>query len=363
MEYNKKILNEKVIRFLCIHNDSISNIGDQELLYNGILRSYVNNSNLITILDITYIYAILGLLDLEYLKDSRLELIKKILSFQNDKGWFEDYDEQHHSKVHITAYALSALKLLSNEKFYELLQSIKPFIGLNNILSQNNRDYLFNLNFLERVHFWRGSHVVGGVPSIVGILSENGAKKKIDLKKPREWLNNWAELYNSKMDVNTGYWRLSPQLIQNVFDFMYKYKHNPEKAMMGGAAHLYWIFEKINFKFDNAKNVIMKTISLQKESGLYDDYPYCIDFDANFIISRSLKYLKEDDYSIKELAINALNKNRNAIISWLCSKHPNDWYKRIHLLPGALAAIAEVEIHGDRIKNKYINLFNRVWWL
>jgi hypothetical protein len=316
-----------------------------------------------TILDITYIYAILDLLDSESLKDVRSELIRKILSFQNDQGWFEDHDKQHHSKVHTTAYALSALKLLSNDKYYELLNSIKPFIGLNNIINKNNLDYMFNVSFIERVHFWRGSHIIGGIPAIVGILSENGMTKKIDLKKPEEWLHDWAALYNDKMDINTGFWRLSPQVIQNVFDFLYKYKHNPEMAIMGGAAHLYWIFEKINYKYDNAKNVIMKTITLQRESGLYDDYPYCIDFDANFIISRSLKYLKKDDSGIKELALNALNKNRNAIILWLCSKNPNDWYKRLHPLPGALAAIAEVEIHINNDNDQYINVFDRVWWL
>ena len=60
---------------------------------------------------------------------------------------------------------------------------------------------------------------------------------------------------------------------------------------MGGAVHLYWIAEKIAAPIPHPAALAASTAALLRETGLYENEPYCIDLDGSFCIARALPQL------------------------------------------------------------------------
>src|SRR5690606_34953020 len=110
----------------------------------------------------------------------------------------------------------------------------------------------------------------------------------------------------------------------------------------GGAVHLYWVSDRISETAPHPSALIRSTTQLMRPSGLYEDEPYCIDLDANFLIGRSLSQIEPED-ALQESGRQALAKNRDAILGWFSEREPEDWNANSHKLPGAFAAVAEAD--------------------
>ena len=254
-------------------------------------------SDLFGAIDFVYSFYICGLLEEVTSNKSRKVWANRIMAYQGKGGWFKSSDSQKHSVYHSTAYALGALKILGFIDGKDYLSGLNPFSGLMKDINTNTGYDRppFKLNFIEKLHFWRGSHKAGGIPAIVGQISEvpGLTEKLLGITSPRDWLKFWAKHYIDKLDPRTGVWLLVPSPIDLAFGLIYRFKHSPGIGKIGGAAHLYWIFTKMGLKYPFPEQLSIYILNQNLNGGLYEKHPYCLDFDGNFLLGRSYPFLDE----------------------------------------------------------------------
>ncbi len=348
----------------------MQNFGEAQSIVREKISAYekvVSNDHFFHVLDWVYVHYILGTLDQRFNKTEREKYIQNILHHQHEDGFFYAGDDQKHHPLHTSAYALGALQLLKNDNVV-FNKRLKPFSALTNYIhprpSAHQRP--MSLSMLDRLHFWRGSHKVGGVAAIMGALQnlvgENEAVRLLGVENVQNWLNGWALYWQAKMCSKDGFWQPAPLLLQKIFDQLYRFRHDPQMARMGAAAHLYWIFAQLHIDAPYGECVIDKILSLQQPSGLYENRPYCIDLDANFILRCALKNSASPLKT--SMAINAMQKNAEAVLLWYAQKPVAEWPSNPHHLPGSLAAVAVAQTLSDLPSLKgWHDPFTRVWWL
>jgi hypothetical protein len=317
-------------------------------------------------LDLAYAAYILDVLPGMTDRSGRRAWAEHILSFQGEDGWFRASDRQGHGKAHATAYALGGLLILAQAE-RDLLERLKPLAGFQSEIERHpGRDVApFRLSLLDRTHFWRGSHRAGGLAAIVGSIQSLGlsSERLLAIHDPKAWLEGWWAWFAHRLEPRTGYWRLSFFPVQTGFDLLYRRRHDPALAAMGGAVHLYWVSERMGVPQPYPAEVIRTTAALLRSSGLYEDEPYCIDLDGNFMIGRALAGLAMGDPA-GSLGRDALRQNREAVLGWYRAKPVSDWNPNTHKLPGALAAVAEADRvlrPGDH--RNWRDVFRTTWWL
>jgi hypothetical protein len=317
--------------------------------------------------DMLYAAHILGKLDEISDAAGRAAWLEHILSYQDEDGWFRSRDKQSHGVEHATAYALGGLQILAGQNGDMLARGMKPLRGLQSEIAREPGRSIapFDLTLLDRVHFWRGSHRVGGLAAIVGTIDELGlsGERFLGIASPRDWLDGWWAYFAERVEAPTGYWTMAPLPLQMAFDTLYRFRHNPKLASMGGAVHLYWVSEKMRAPMPHPRALIPATIDLMEPTGLYENEPYCIDLDGNFLIGRALSYL-EPDHELEATAREALAVNRDAVLTWFASRPHDAWKPNSHALPGALAAVAEADrtlMNGS--PPRWRDIFETTWWL
>jgi hypothetical protein len=318
-------------------------------------------------LDMLYAAHIVGRLDELTDASGREAWAGHILTYQQDDGWFRSGDTQSHGVEHATAYALGGLQILAANDRGGVVDGLKPLRGFKSeIVAAPDRSHKpFELSLLDRVHFWRGSHRTAGLAAIMGSVADLGlpAERFVGVASPRDWLDGWWDHFAARVDRRTGYWAMAPHPVHAAFDLVYRLRHEPRLASMGGAVHLYWISEKLSAPMPYPQALISATSRLIRASGLYEVEPYCIDLDANFLLARALPRLNGDD-APRETARRALLKNRAAVAAWFSERPADKWNANSHKLPGAFAAIAE----ADRVlaaphKARWRDIFETTWWL
>ncbi|TFF89316.1 MAG: hypothetical protein EU549_01080, partial [Promethearchaeota archaeon] len=257
----------------------------------------------------------------------KYEWVDLIQSFQDSKtGFFKEgiFNFGFHFKEHSSALATTALKLLDSEPKYEF--KIKKKLNKRRAVEK----------WLRKkpewgLLYWPGSHRGGGIGSIFATLGKN--------KYPHQDFFDWYfEWLDKKADPDVGFWRLG---------WIHKIRNRLTKNELGGAVHYYWIYEFFDHPFPYPEKIIDSTILLQNKFGTWDnEVSYCIDLDAIFCLTRSLKYA--NDYKkekVEEALINYLdyvipNMNNK---QFLFSK-----YQTTHKLTGLVCAIAEIyKYHPD----------------
>lgn len=323
---------------------------------------------LMAALDFAYAFHITGLLDAVTDAAARREWMALILSFQDDDGWFRARDDQHHGVEHATAYALGGLQILARGLPAGTgAPRLKPFTGLAlTIRSWPSRQQApFHVGLLDKVHFWRGSHRIGGIPAIIGAVGDLGLPTVtlLGLEQARAWLDGWALYWLARVDRATGSWRLAPRPLHWAFDRAYRSRHDPLLASLGGAVHLYWIFTRLGLTYPQPHALIRATAPLIRADGLYEGHPYCIDLDAAFLLGRSADQLDPHDPT-PAVVDTALERSRRGVLGWLAARGPADWHANSHTVPGALAAVAEADrrLEPDR-SQRWADVFDVVWWL
>jgi hypothetical protein len=132
---------------------------------------------------------------------------------------------------------------------------------------------------------------------------------------------------------------------------------------MGGAVHLYWVSQRMSQPMPYPAALINTTIALMRPSGLYEDAPYCIDLDGNFLIGRALNQIDPDD-GLCGKARKALERNRTAVVKWFSERSHDAWKANSHALPGAFAAVAEADrILAGPARPRWRDIFETTWWL
>jgi hypothetical protein len=318
-------------------------------------------------LDMLYAAHIIGKIDDVVDAAGRRAWIEHILSYQDEDGWFRSRDRQVHGVEHATSYAIGGLQILAGGDGTFLRDQLKPFAAFQSEISArpSQESPPFSLTLLHRLHFWRGSHRAAGLAAIIGAVQELGlpSNEFLGISSSQAWLQGWWSYFEPHIDPSTGYWALAPRRLQVAFNALYKFRHSPRLASMGAAVHLYWISEKIGVPILHPVALISATIGIMRPSGLYEEEPYCIDLDANFLIARSLAQL-DPDHPLQEAARLSLRKNRDAILDWFSSRPPRYWNQNSHKIPGAFAAVAEADrallSPADR---QWRDVFKTTWWL
>lgn len=258
-------------------------------------------------------------------EDEKDEWAAIINQFQNPKtGWFEKKYTMHY-KEHTTAYAVAALTLIDRKPLY-------PLKWKEDILKSKKAMKKW-INHINWSLIWPGSHVISGVPAALAMTGE-GTDEFFD------WYFNWLD---RNADPKTGYYMRG---------LIHRFRKNPTKQELGGAFHMYYVYEYFNRSWPYAEKIVDWTLRLQHDNGLWDaDVTYCIDLDGIYSLTRSCRnadHYREDDV-------------KNAIIRYLetTEKIFNDKsfffnaYKNSHRLTGALNAIAECQkFYPELVKTK-----------
>lgn len=315
-------------------------------------------------LDAVYILAIIGRLHSLTTPASRTAWQQVIRSFQSEDGWFHAGDAQRHGRVHATAYALGGLALLDEAG----AQSSYSELAALRVDPQLEARYLrswYTLSLVERLHFWRGSHQVAGLAAIVGQLRDAGYESKFSsTTDPNEWLALWSQQAMSSVDEGCGLWLLAPTWARTGFDSLYRLRHSPDYGYIGGAAHIYWILEKLGLQFPQGERLARWILDRTSTNEICEKEPYCLDFDRNFLLARGMS--GSAGTPIYADVCQFLDETRGAILSFYSTRDVESWNPNSHKLPGALAAVAEVDrilTDQSRLDRGWRDVFETVWWL
>lgn len=361
---------EKVEHFLCQHY--IEDTHTSPMTGKFSLYQESTSPDLYGMIDAVYVLHTVGLLPERTNCLSRRAWAKYILDCQDEKGWFSKRNLRGHPREHATAYAVGALRLLEIESGEQYVARVNPIEALKPILIDRDTflhwikwlDFRKNpwdiLNKKLGWHYiWRGSHVGGGVPAIVGMtrnLIEQWWPGQVDLNLWFTWYFEWLDAHVS---AKTGYWQRA---------FWNLFHRRPTLIDMGGAVHFYWIYETMERPFPYPEAVIKSTLKLQKDGGLYKDHPFCIDLDGNFCLIRSYLQLSEERKSVyRDRVYDSVERNFEAIIRTLAETPLEEIYNDSHGLPGALAALVECTKLPDfiyaEVLSDWQHPLDKVWWL
>jgi hypothetical protein len=336
------------------------------------LKRGFQSPDLYGMVDAVYALYSLGELAAWTSKASRARWAARILSCQDEKGWFTKGNKKGHPKEHATAYAIGALCLLEVEEDEQYMARLRPIDGLFPLL----KDPSYVTQWLERLNFrwhlgnileknlgwhyiWRGSHIGGGIAAIIGmlegVLNESwGWKVDVEI-----WFRSYFEWLDQHVNPETGYWQRS------FWNSLWK---RPTVIDMGGAAHFYWIYEAKRRPFPYPEAVIKSTLHLQKQNGLYKEKPFCIDLDGNFLLIRSYRQLAQDKQEIwRDKVLSAVNRSGKAILKFLSGQNIEQVYPDLHYLPGAIVGLIECSKTGEaswvEILSGWKHPLDKVMWL
>lgn len=330
------------------------------------------SADLYGMIDAVYILSTIGRLHLKTDRTSRRSWAKKILACQDEMGWFSHLNLAGHSSEHATAYAVSGLKLLEVESDEHYLDDIQALTVLLPLLTERTTF----LRWIERLglrfslrdigekrlgwhYIWRGSHIGAGIAAIIGMTSHLFSKwwpGKVDTEQWFRWYFDWLD---DHANPATGYWQRA---------FWNRLYRKPTISDMGGAVHFFWIYEALAHRFPYPEQVILSTLQLQRDSGLYKDDPFCIDFDGVFCVVRSFLQLSESKQEVyRERVYRSVEASFEGIVKALTEQSLEQMYLDSHRLPGALAALVECAKLPDFKYAQFLrgwqHPLDRVWWL
>ena len=259
---------------------------------------------------------ILGTLNLSELQKD--EWAATINSFQDAKtGWYRKFHTLHY-KEHSTAYAIAALTLIDRKHLHPL-KFLDPII-------QSQKSFLKWIKHISWSLIWPGSHVISGIPACMIMTDPTNTKYQTFY----DWYFSWLE---QEVDKNSGYWSRG---------LLHKFQKIPTHRELGGAFHMYYVYEALQKKWAYPQKIIDHTLRLQHENGLWDkEVTYCLDLDGIYSLTRSCRnsegYRQEDiDQAVDQYLVTASDIFNDEEFFF---KH----YKNSHILPGALSAIAECQ--------------------
>ncbi len=245
-----------------------------------------------------------------------------INQFQNPKtGWYNKKYTLHY-KEHRTAYAVAALRLIDRKPAH-------PLTAIHKIAKGSENKWEKWIKHPNWSFIWATSHVISGVPAALAMVDGNGGEWKDFFEWYFEWLNETA-------DPKTGYWRIG--LLHKLW------KSRITKHELGGAFHMYYVYEYFNRGWKYPAKIVENTLELQHDNGLWDKgVTYCIDLDAIYAITRSCAKTMMWDLEDKEIMVAIQRYLERAEAIFNDRNYFFHSYDNSHRLTGALSAIAECQ--------------------
>ena len=275
--------------------------------------------------DMVFNRRILGTLDpSETEKDSWAAEINR---FQNPRsGWYRKRYTLHF-RSHTAAYAAAALHLLNRRPAYPIRKAGK--VG---------RSPETLKRWMRRIPWsiiWPASHEVAGMPAIPILTGDIGRDVPAADENPaaRRFLESWKAWLDEEVHPETGFW--SRGILQRL-----GLRPALSRQEMGGAFHMYYIYEAMGWPWALPEKVVDAALTLQGSNGFWDkDVSYCIDLDGLYCLTRSSR--NAGDYradDVKQACILYLSQAEATLNDrdFLFTRYDNS-----HRLPGALAAVAE----------------------
>jgi hypothetical protein len=242
--------------------------------------------------------------------------------------------------VHRTAYALAALNLLAAEGWLVHGDAVRP-VGwtIGEILDGRGR---VRWPWYLAHHAWRIGHWIGGIPSILLSLWRHVP----ELAEHNRLPHASVVLRNSDslIDARTGLLRTYRlDTLQKAFRSLYRVRHDPDAADVGGIAHLHWCnYAAGRMPYKAAPALFDRSWNLLRRRPFMEAVPYCLDFD---IVQIARTSIGEGD--ARSTALNArLDDYASAILDFYDSGLDDNY--SLHKLPGGLATLHECAIAGGK---------------
>jgi len=243
--------------------------------------------------------------------------------------------EAPRANVHLTAYALGALRLLLGHG----LTVAKPYFALDawNISQLLDADSRPKWPKRYSHHSWRVSHWVGGSASIVLALWEldpTGAQRQ-GLPPVQKVL----EAADSLIDPATGLLKCyKSRLVQKGFRFLYRLRHDPDAGDVGGIVHLHWVNYAVGrLPYKAHQPLFDRSVAVSRRAPFIEAVPYCLDFDIVQIVRTSAS---------QPVLASEHKQRAQAFIDDIAAFFENrlDSAYALHKLPGALATQHEAAL-------------------
>ena len=189
------------------------------------------------------------------------------------------------ANVHLTAYALGALRLLLGHG----LVVAEPYFTTDAWRISDLLDDQARPRWPKRYshHSWRVSHWVGGSASIILALwaldPANARRHKIP---PVETV---LEAADSLIDPATGLLKCyRSRLLQKGFRFLYRLRHDPDAGDVGGIVHLHWVnYASGRLPYKARQPLFERSVAVSRNKPFIEAVPYCLDFDIVQIVRTS----------------------------------------------------------------------------
>lgn len=237
--------------------------------------------------------------------------------FQRRKsGW---YTRRHnfHFRSHTAAYAVAALRLLGRPPAVPVQKALRIARS-----PEATRQWLAGIPWSI---IWPSSHIVAGLPAILHMTGS----------APEGFWEPYFGWLDEHVHPETGFW--SRGLLQRT-----GLRKSLAMKELGGAFHMYFIYEIRGRRWPLPERVTDAAIALQHENGLWDgEHSYCIDLDGLYSAIRSSRnagwYRKDDVVSVVRRYLHRAQQT-------LCSREfLFGRYTDSHALTGALSAVAECQ--------------------
>lgn len=280
--------------------------------------------------DVAYILWITGQLRERTTVAGRAEWAALINSFQNpDSGLYDRGNDSGESTTHATAFATAALRLLGHSPAVPHRWAEERFADRSSIEAWLDE---FGWN-----QIWSGSHEAGAVAAV---LDAPGG-----ISLPVGWQREVIDALEDRIDPRTGYWK------NGVLDVVLR---RPNTIDLGGAAHFWWLYDRIGVAIPYPEKAIRGILRTQKRSGIWGTrlfnapIPQGIDFDAINGYRLAYSALSTVERSagsgaeLRESIIDSVYRYARAVDMHLStSGSMQELYHSTHKLVGLLNAIAE----------------------
>lgn len=228
--------------------------------------------------------------------------------------------------VHTTAYALGVLRMLRLRGFGAAPTQLGEGWDTSLLLSRSG---LPRWPGYWGHHLWRVSHWLGGVPAILRHLPELNAREY----SPGILADTMAAIERSVF-VEGRFRPYRSSLAQSAFRSLYRLRHDPALAEIGGAVHLLWAYHAGGTALPFTIYPGQAMNALHSAAPFIEETPYCLDFDIVQLIR-----ISSQGTQIEPQTADRVSRMSEGIRAFLLSTPGLDY--GLHRIPGALAALNE----------------------
>lgn len=283
--------------------------------------------------DAAYALWILDELDALAGPDDRAAWAERIRAYQDpDTGWFDRSRLAGHGTPHATAFATGALRLLGSAPAAPLRHAAALFADRDRIDAW--------LDGFRWQQIWTGSHAAGAAAALIdapGGVALTG-----------DWSETLLDALEARVDPRTGFWKRA------LHDRVWR---RPTTIDLGGAAHFWWLFDRLGRPIPHAERAVEGILGLQRRTGLWGNrvfggrFPQGIDFDALHGLRVAWPaLLPERRDALAPRVRTALDRYARAAHAWLAPDGSVDrWFRTPHKLVGTLDALAELDLAARTI--------------